>query len=337
MDYKELMDTARKNLNGKCRVCPVCNGKVCAGEVPGMGGTGTGSSFSANIEALNNYKINMRLIHDVKDPDMSVELFGKRMSLPVFAAPVAGASFNMGGKFTETEYISWVIGACHDSGIYPMVGDGAVDSLLPDNLAVVKEFGGHGIGVIKPWKTEVAKEKTKMVEEAGSIALGMDIDAAGLITLSLLGKPVGPKTVAELREIVESTRLPFIIKGVMTPEDAEFAVEAGAAAIVVSNHGGRVLDCTPGVAEVLPEIADRVKGKITVLADGGIRTGMDVLKMIALGADAVLIGRPFVPAAFGGGREGVKMYIDRIKNELKVAMILTGCKDIKSIDYRVIY
>ena len=80
----------------------------------------------------------------------------------------------------------------------------------------------------------------------------------------------------------------------MTPDEAEIAVEVNAAAIVVSNHGGRVLDHTPGAADVLPEIAGRVKGKITILADGGVRTGADVLKLLALGADAVLIGRPLV-------------------------------------------
>lgn len=337
MDFKEIMNAARQNLNGKCRVCPVCNGKTCAGEVPGMGGCGTGSSFIANCDSLNSYKINMRLIHDVKSPDTSIELFGRKMRIPVFAAPVAGTSFNMGGKLTEQEYISHVVGGCYDSGIYPMVGDGAVDTLLPDNLEVVKRFDGYGIAVIKPWENEVAIQKIKLSEDAGVIAIGMDIDAAGLITLSLLGKPLGPKTVGELREIAKSTKLPFIIKGIMTIEDAERAVEAGASAIVVSNHGGRVLDCTPGVADVLPEIAERVKGKITILADGGIRTGIDVLKMIALGADAVLIGRPFVTAAFGGGREGVKMYIDKIADELKVAMILTGCRNIKSINNSIIY
>jgi isopentenyl diphosphate isomerase/L-lactate dehydrogenase-like FMN-dependent dehydrogenase len=159
----------------------------------------------------------------------------------------------------------------------------------------------------------------------------------GLITLSLLGKPVGPKTVDELADIAKCTSLPFIIKGIMTVDDAELAVETGASAIVVSNHGGRVLDFTPGVADVLPEIADRVKGKITILADGGVRTGIDVLKMIALGADGVLIGRPFAQAAIGCGRQGVKVYGDKILNELKTAMILTGCSSIKSIGSCVIY
>ncbi|MCX7903839.1 MAG: alpha-hydroxy-acid oxidizing protein [Caloramator sp.] len=337
MDYKELLKNARENLNGSCRVCRECNGAACAGEVPGMGGSLTGSAFIENYESLKEVKLNMRLIHDAKDPDTSIELFGKKLRIPVLAAPVSGTTLNMGGKFTEREYISWVIGGCLDAGIYPMVGDTAVDAFLPTNLEELKKAGGEGIAIIKPWENKNVIQKIRMAEEAGVFAVGVDIDAAGLITLALHGKPVGPKTLDEIKELVNSTKLPFILKGIMTVEDAQLAVEAGAAAIVVSNHGGRVLDHTPGVAEVLPKIAKEVKGKITILADGGVRTGVDVLKMIALGADAVLIGRPFVTASFGGGREGVKLYIDKLANELKSAMILTGCKDIKSIDSKIIY
>lgn len=332
-----MLKSAKENLNGSCRVCSVCNGIVCSGEVPGMGGKGTGAAFKENIEALSSYKLNMRVIHDAKDPDTSIELFGEKMDIPVFAAPVSGTTLNMGGKFSEEEYISWVIEGCLDSGIYPMVGDTAVDSFLITNLEQLKKFDGEGIAFIKPWENTNVIKKIKMVEEAGAFAVGMDIDACGLITLALHGKPVMPKTVEEIKEIVESTKLPFILKGIMTPDEAELAVEAGVDAIVVSNHGGRVLDQTPGVADVLPEIAERVKGKITILADGGVRSGVDILKLIALGADAVLIGRPFVTASFGGKKEGVKLYVENLKGELKSAMVLTGCKDIKSIDNRIIY
>ncbi|EHN14494.1 alpha-hydroxy-acid oxidizing protein [Clostridium sporogenes] len=337
MNYKEVLKNARENLNGSCRVCKVCNGKTCSGEVPGMGGKGTGDAFTINIDALDSYKLNMRLIHDAKSPDISVELFGKKMDMPIFAAPVSGTTLNMGGKFTEEEYISWVIGGCRDAGIYPMVGDTAVDSFLITNLDELKKFNGEGIAIIKPWENDNVISKIKLAEEAGAYAVGMDIDAAGLITLALHGKPVGPKTVEEIKEIVKNTKLPFILKGIMTVEDAKLAVEAGVDAIVVSNHGGRVLDQTPGVADVLPEIAEAVKGKVTILADGGVRTGVDILKMIALGADAVLIGRPFVTASFGGEREGVKIYVESLKSELKSAMVLTGCNSIKDIDGKIIY
>jgi 4-hydroxymandelate oxidase len=337
MNYNEVLKNAKSNLNGACRVCPVCNGKACSGEVPGMGGKGTGEAFTVNVEALRKHKLNMRVLHNCKNPDTSIELFNKKMRIPVFAAPVSGTTLNMGGKFTEKEYISWVIDGCHNGGIYPIVGDTAVDSFLITNLEELKRSGGDGIAVIKPWKNFDVINKIKLAEEAGAFAVGMDIDAAGLITLAIHGKPVGPKTIEEIREIAQSTKLPFILKGIMTPDEAELAVEAGVDAIVVSNHGGRVLDQTPGVADVLPEIAARVKGKVKILADGGIRTGVDVLKMIALGADAVLIGRPFVTASFGGQSEGVKSYIDTIADDLKSAMILTGCNSISDVTSRILY
>lgn len=337
MNYKEVLKNAKENLNGACRVCPVCNGKACMGEVPGMGGKGTGEAFTINISALSNYKINMRVIHDAKNPDTSTEIFGRKMSLPIFAAPVSGTSLNMGGKITEKDYISWVVSGCLDSEVYPMVGDSAVDTFLLDNLEVLKQNKGYGIAIIKPWENKNVIDKIKLAEEAGAFAVGMDIDAAGLITLALHGKPVGPKNLNEIKEIIKSTKLPFILKGIMTPDEAELAVQAGVSAIVISNHGGRVLDQTPAVCDVLPEIAKRVKGKVTILADGGVRSGVDILKMIALGADAVLIGRPFVTASFGGQREGVSTYIETLRSELKSAMVLTGCNSIKDINGRVIY
>jgi 4-hydroxymandelate oxidase len=336
VSYSEILKNAKANLNGKCRVCPVCNGKVCSGEVPGMGGKGTGEAFTVNVEALRKHKLNMRVIHNAKDPDTSIELFGKKMRIPVFAAPVSGTTLNMGGKFTEKEYISWVIDGCLKGGIYPMVGDTAVDSFLITNLEELKAAGGEGIAFIKPWKNSEVINKIRLAEEAGAYAVGMDIDAAGLITLALHGKPVGPKSVEEIKEIAQSTKLPFILKGIMTADEAELAVEAGVDAIVVSNHGGRVLDQTPGVADVLPEIAAKVKGKVTILADGGVRSGVDVLKMIALGADAVLIGRPFVSASFGGESDGVKTYINSIADDLKSAMILTGCNSINVVSSRIL-
>ena len=337
MDYKEILKNAKENLNGSCRVCKVCNGIACAGEVPGMGGKDTGDSFRENFNSLEKVKLNMRTIHDAKNPDTSVEMFGKKMRIPVFAAPVSGTSLNMGGKFKEADYIEWVIKGSREADIYPMVGDTAVDSFLIDNLRVLKEYNGEGIAFIKPWKNENVIKKIKDAEKAGAFAVGMDIDAAGLITLALHGKPVEPKTLEEIKQIVDSTNLPFILKGIMTEDEAELSVKAGVSAIVISNHGGRVLDQTPGVAEVLPRIAKRVKGKTIILADGGVRTGTDVLKMIALGADGVLIGRPFVTASFGGKTEGVKTYIDKISNELKSAMVLTGCKSIEDVNDKIIY
>jgi isopentenyl diphosphate isomerase/L-lactate dehydrogenase-like FMN-dependent dehydrogenase len=159
----------------------------------------------------------------------------------------------------------------------------------------------------------------------------MDLDAAGLITLKQMGRPVSPKSPAKLAKIIDQVGVPFILKGVMTATDARKAIDAGAQAIVVSNHGGRVLDHAPGAAEVLPEIANAVKGQIAILADGGVRTGGDVLKMLGLGADAVMIGRPFSVAAMGGLKDGVSQYIAQISGQLKAAMVLTGTSGVNSV------
>ncbi|MCP4339153.1 MAG: alpha-hydroxy-acid oxidizing protein, partial [Desulfobulbaceae bacterium] len=171
----------------------------------------------------------------------------------------------------------------------------------------------------------------------GTDIIGMDIDAAGLITLRKMGRPVSPKSLDKLTEIIRRTGMKFILKGVMTPDEAELAFTAGADAIVVSNHGGRVLDHAPGAADVLADIADRVKGKITILADGGVRTGGDVLKMLALGADAVMVGRPFSVAAVGGLQAGVETYIDTLMSELKQTMVLTGTGSASSVDRKILF
>ena len=337
MDYNEMLKNAREKLNGSCKVCKACNGVACAGEVPGMGGKGSGQAFIENVRALERVKLNMRVIHNAADPDTSIELFGKKMDAPIFAAPITGTTLNMGGQLTEREYIEPVVEGCANTGIYAMVGDTAVDAFLIENLDVLKCHDGNGIVFIKPWDNENIIKKIRLAEEAGAFAVGVDIDACGLVTLSLHGKPVVPKDLEQIKELVKSTELPFILKGIMTVEDALMAVEAGADAIVVSNHGGRVLDFTPGSADVLPEIAKAVKGKIKILVDGGVRTGVDVVKMLGLGADAVLIGRPFVTASFGGATDGVETYVNKIKSEIKGAMILTGCSNISEIDEKVIY
>ena len=206
-------------------------------------------------------------------------------------------------------------------------------------FAGISALSGHGIPFVKPWEGPELAEKMDKALSTGCKVLGVDVDAAGLITLRKMGRPVGPKPVDEWTEIIRAAKehgVRFILKGVMTPDEARRAADAGADAIVVSNHGGRVLDHSPGVAEVLAEVAQAVKGRITVLADGGIRDGVDVLKFLALGADAVLIGRPFSVAALGGGMEGVQTYAEKVKGELSQAMVLTGCRTVADITRRAI-
>ncbi|MCX7988082.1 MAG: alpha-hydroxy-acid oxidizing protein [Thermodesulfovibrio sp.] len=336
MNWQEIKKVAKEKLKPYCRVCPICNGVVCSGEVPGMGGVGTGSSFRSNIEALNKYKLNLSTIHEVREPDTTQELFNEKLSLPVMAAPITGTPYNMGGAITEDVYCEEVITGSIMAGTIGWTGDGADPLMYGSGIDAIKKNNGKGIPIIKPRAQDEIIRRIRLAEEAGAIAVGMDIDGAGLITMALKGQPVSPKSPKEIEEIVKSTNLPFILKGIMTLKEAEIAYELGVSAIVVSNHGGRILDHTPGVAEVLPEITDRLRGKIKIIADGGVRTGVDVLKLLALGADAVLIGRPVIIAVFGGGREGLRIYFENIKNELKQAMLLTGVKDVKNVSKNIL-
>ncbi len=337
MDLKTVRAQAREQLKGFCRVCPICDGRACVGEVPGMGGVGTGSAFKANMDALAGVRLNMRTVHGVKEPDLSLNLWGKTLAMPILVAPITGSTYNMGGKMTEEDFIAEMVAGALMAGSLCMTGDGADPTMFGSGIKAGTANKGGSIAIIKPRAQDVIKGHLQTAEEAGVLAAGMDIDGAGLVTMAMKGQPVGPKTMEELAEVIGATKLPFIVKGIMTADEAEAAVKAGAAAIVVSNHGGRVLDFTPGAAEVLPEIAARIKGKAVIFADGGVRSGADVLKLLALGADAVLIGRPLIIAAFGGGREGVALYLNQLKNELLQAMLLTGTADVKQVSPSIVY
>ena len=334
-DYRK---TARDRMQGFCRVCPVCNGKACIGEVPGMGGLGTASSFHNNVSALSKITLNMTALHNVTEPDTKTTFLGINLAMPVLAAPIGGAQFNMSKDFSEDDYIEAVVGGCEAVGSLGCTGDG-VPAFIID--AAEKTLSKHkGIPFIKPWEGKELYEKIDRVLACDPCAVGMDVDAAGLVTLRKMGRPVAPMPTAALAKViayVHEKGKPFIVKGIMTPEDAEKAIAADADAIVVSNHGGRILDHCPGTADVLQAISARVHNRLAVAVDGGVRTGTDVLKMLALGADVVLIGRPVCVAAVGGGTEGVQTYFTGIKQQLTQAMLLTGVADIKSITNKILY
>ena len=337
MDLKILRKNAREKLQGFCKVCPVCDGRACAGEVPGMGGVGTGSSFINNLQALSRYCLNMRTIHPVKEPETAFELWGKKLSMPILAAPITGTPYNMGGKMTEEDFITEIVEGSILAGTTAMTGDGADPTMFESGLKAGYAYNGKTIAIIKPRAQNEIIKYIRKAEAAKVLAVGMDIDGAGLVTMALKGQPVSPKTVAEIKEVVAATKLPFILKGIMTEEEAKVALKVKAAAIVVSNHGGRVLDFTPGAAAVLPQIARKTRGKITILVDGGVRSGADVLKLLALGADAVLVGRPLIVGAFGNGREGVAFLLNKMKSELLQAMLLTGTADVKKVSSKILY
>jgi isopentenyl diphosphate isomerase/L-lactate dehydrogenase-like FMN-dependent dehydrogenase len=334
---KEIREQARKLLKGYCRLCRVCDGRACAGQVPGMGGVGTGRSFMNNVDALRKVQLNQRVIHDAVRPDTSLEFMGHTLSLPVMAAPIAGMGISFGGLMGEEDYLRAVLTGCIQAGTLGMSGDGGADVIRQAAWKMLAELKGAAIPILKPWHKDLLLGYLADARRAGAVMAGTDLDAVGFGVRVNSDWSMAPKTKEELTEIIAASGMPMIIKGIMSPHDAESAAQAGAAAIVVSNHGGRSLDHTPGTAEVLPAIARAVGDRVLILADGGVRTGEDVLKMLALGADAVLIGRPILWAAVGGGADGVAEYLEQLKAEFTAAMLLTGCRDLSQVGRKVIY
>ncbi len=248
------------------------------------------------------------------------------------AAPITGTVTNMGGAIDELDYNRAVISGCIKAGTIAFVGDGATPDKYKIGLQAISESGGKAIPIFKPRSDngEIIM-RIRAAEKASAIAVGMDIDAVVFKTMAMKNQSVGPKSFAELKELISSTRLPFFLKGIMNVKDAVAAVEAGARGIIVSNHGGRVLDEMMGSMDVLAEIVRETDNRVLVIIDGGFREGVDILKALALGARAVLIGRPIAISAVGMGAEGVSYYLNYLKKDLQKAMILTGCRDIPAI------
>lgn len=337
MTYQEVLANARTCMGPYCKSCPTCNGLACKNQVPGPGAKGIGTGFIRNYQKWQELCVNMDTICENKPVDTSFELFGQKVDIPVFAAPVGAMTLHYGDKYNDLQYNDILVSACAEAGIAAFTGDGTNPAVMEAAAEALKKAGGCGVPTIKPWNMETIQEKLALVKAADPFAIAMDIDAAGLPFLKNLTPPAGSKTVDELKQVVELAEKPFILKGIMTVSGAKKALEAGAKAIVVSNHGGRVLDQCPATAEVLPAIADAVGGRMTILVDGGIRTGMDVFKALALGADAVLIGRPFVNMVYGGGAEGVKVYVEKLKAELADTMAMCGAHSLSNINRSMIY
>ena len=337
MTYQEVLQQARTCSGPYCKVCPVCNGRACKNTMPGPGSKGSGTVAARNYDAWQEVCLNMDTICENGPVDTGFTLFGQQYDLPVFAGPVGAVKLHYGDKFTDQEYNSILVPACAQAGIAAFTGDGTDPGVFTAASKAIGENGGKGIPTVKPWDRDTLFAKLDAAKASGAKVFAMDIDAAGLPFLKGLNPPAGSKTVAELREIIDYAGVPFIIKGIMTVKGAQKALEAGAAGIVVSNHGGRVQDGVPATAAVLPAIADAVKGKMTILVDGGIRNGVDVCKALALGADACILARPYVTAVYGGGEEGVKVLTDKLKAELADTMAMCGVHSLAEISRDMVF
>ncbi len=334
LNEKIISQTARQKFGKEiCWVCKICDGTDCASGVPGMGGVGKMETFQDNSRSLKEYSILPRYIRENVTPKTNYNFLGRELSIPIMSAPMTGATTNMNNAIDESQYSSIVVQGSLESGTLGWLGDGATPDKYLSMLSVLKKFEGNGVLICKPRADEgLLKERFQEAEKQGILALGMDIDAFNFKTLVQKNQQGPSRNINDLERIRSYTKLPFIIKGIMTPEDAELALSIGASAIVVSNHGGRVMDEMPGTARVLPKIVEKIYKRIPVLVDGGIRTGMDVFKMISLGADAVLIGRPISIYAVGGDVAGVKFLYNQFTNELKNTMNITGAEYIHQIN-----
>ena len=337
MTYEELLENAKPKMGNYCKACPVCNGRACKNQMPGPGAKGVGDTAIRNYEKWQDIRVQMDTLCMNKEVDTKWKLFGKTFAYPFLAGPVGAVNLHYGESYNDASYNEVLVSACAEAGIAAMTGDGVNADVMKCATDAIKKAGGIGIPTVKPWNLETVKEKMKLVEDSGAFAVAMDVDAAGLPFLKNMTPPAGRKSVEELHKIAASTSAPFIVKGVMTVRGALKAEAAGADAIIVSNHGGRVLDQCPATAEVLEEIADAVKGKMKVFVDGGIRSGVDVFKALALGADGVVICRPFVTAVYGGGADGVRLYIEKIGSELADTMAMCGANSLKEITKDMIW
>lgn len=325
LTVKMVLENARETMSPDCQICPECDGIACAGE-HAIGSVGSGMSFQNNYTSLKRICLRMSTLVDNSDyagkVDTSTVIFGRKLDFPVLAAPVGPNGTKIGKGMDKQKYFDAIIGGCIDAGGGGSIGDNATLTIdeFKKHCGYMSAVNGPSFITLKPRPANGIIPLIPFIEESGAFMINMDVDSGpGYLT-------------SELKKIVQSTKLPVVVKGVMTIEDAKRARDAGAKGIVVSNHGGRRLDYTQGTSEVLPLIADAMNGELTIFADGCVRYGGDVLKYLALGADAVYVGRHIIKAAYGGGREGVALFMNAMKREFASTMRLTGVTRIDQIN-----
>jgi 4-hydroxymandelate oxidase len=288
------------------------------------GGTETESTLQRNRLALEKILLRLKVIHGLETVNTSVTILGQTVKTPVIVAPFA----RMNRVHPEAEMA--IAKGAKKAGAMMFLGP--VSSYSVKQIAEV-------VNTPVVWNGDPLKNRKKLLmlirqaEKAGSCAVGLCVDdfvgikikdrLRVLPTISLSKEAIG--------EARKATSLPFFVKGIMTKEDALTAAEAGVDAIVVSNHGGRVLDCCQASIEVLPDIVRAVGGKVEILIDGGFRRGTDVLKALALGAKGVLVGRPICWGLGAGGAEGVAHVLQMMTSELIRTMILTNVPDVNHV------
>ncbi len=309
-----------------------------------------------NREAFDQIRLRPKVLVDVEKIDTRVTLFGREMPHPILLAPTAWHRLSHPEGEVATARGAGAAGAT-------FVVSSLSTRRLQDIEPVAKAPLWFQLYDLRKERREFVRGVVQEAEKFGCRAFVVTVDApfAGarnriqrlgfqvpadfetpyyqkLNQQPASGLPIlGSFTWEAIEWLLSLTRLPVLLKGIMNPDDAAIAVRTGAAGIVVSNHGGRCLDTLPASINALEPVVKKVAGRVPVLVDGGIRRGTDVLKAIALGATAVLIGRPYVYGLAVNGDEGVAKVVNILRNEFQMAMALTGRATIKSIDRSVLW
>jgi len=285
-----------------------------------------GCSQRINRAFLDSIHLEMRVIDAVRATPRTA-FYGHVFSSPVMVAALSNLDAIRTNGMEETAK-----GAAA-AGVPMWVGVGS-----EDELERIVDTGVKTIKIVKPYlDDELVLKKIAHAEKCGSLAIGMDVSFAFGMKNGFMPAPMGPKSMDDIKRYAASTNLPFILKGVLSEQDAAKAMEAGAAGIMVSHQGGTVLDYAVPPTRILPRIACAVKKRIPIFVDGGIAGGTDVFKALALGANGVGIGRMIMVALAAGGSEGVRDFLEHTATDLKRVMSLTGSSDTSSIHPGVLW
>ena len=291
-----------------------------------------------NVDAYRSLRLVPRQLRDVSTLDLGVTLLGQRLAHPILLAPTACHQLAHPDGERGTARGARAAGAGMVLSSYSTI---AVEQVAAEKPPL---FWFQ----LYVQDRDYSERLLRRAVAAGATAIAVTIDTpmsgarnrqdrSGFAFPKNLphisaGRAEHPLTWKDLEWIQRAASVPLFLKGVLHPDDADLAVKSGAAGIMVSNHGGRNLDTALPTIDALPAIVDKVAGRIPVLVDGGIRRGTDVLKALANGANAVMIGRPYVHGLAVNGAPGVEAVVGILRHELELAMALTGCSTIASID-----
>ena len=279
-------------------------------------------------EYFDSLLVEMRHI-DAVLPSTKLELYGETFDTPVMMAALSHLN-----NVCENGMVEMAKGALAANAVnWAGMGDEA-------EIADITATGARTINIIKPYAdNDYIFRRIEHAERCGTMALGMDVDHSfggnGRYDV-VLGEQMKPKSLMELKDFIRSTKLPFIIKGVLSEQDAYKALEAGARGIVVSHHHG-IMDYAVPPLYILPKIAKVINYQISIFVDCGIMSGMDVFKALALGADAVSVGRVIMEPLKKNGSEGVKNQILKMTEELAGVMARSCSQDLSHIDPNIIH